>query len=481
MWHDGLVFKLECNGITGPLTDFFKCYLTNRQQRVVLNGKESTWKGIEAGVPQGSVLGPLLFLVYINDLSKNILSTMKVFADDSSLFTRVSDVSQSQRLLEQDLKTISAWGHQWKMVFNPDITKQAVEIIFSVKKNKPNHPPLTFNDIPVARENSTKHLGLILDANLSFSEHIREKVSVAMKGVALLKFLSKFVPKDILNMTYKLYVRPHLDYGDIIYHNQRTDMMNIIEKVQYKAALVVTGCWQGTSQDRLYHELGWESLADRRWYRRLCQFYKIINLKTPQYLLNHLPSSRGLTYNLRNSRQFSSHISRTSRFSNSFFPYCISEWDKLGDDIKCLPTLSQFSEKLMLFVRPPNRPMYGNRDIQGIKLLTKLRTEFSDLRGHRFNHNLNCLSPLCKCTLDDEDNLHYFLRCPQHQQYRVSLLSNISSIIGSDITILPSEHLVNLILYGSNVYNDITNNLILSETLHYIRNSARFQVLEVFS
>ena len=90
-------------------------------------------------------------------------------------------------------------------------------------------------------------------------------------------------------------------------------------------------------------------------------------------------------------------------------------------------------------------------------------------------------NPLCKCTLDDEDNLHYFRRCPQHQQYRVSLLSNISSIIGSDITILPSEHLVNLILYGSNVYNDITNNLILSETLHYIRNSARFKVLEVFS
>ena len=87
-----------------------------------------------------------------------------------------------------------------------------------------------------------------------------------MKGIALLRFLSKYVSKDVLNLSYKLYV--HLDYGDIIYHNQRIDMMNLVEKVQYKAALVVSGCWQGTSQVNIYNELGWESLSDRRWYRR---------------------------------------------------------------------------------------------------------------------------------------------------------------------------------------------------------------------
>ena len=85
-----------------------------------------------------------------------------------------------------------------------------------------------------------------------------------MKGIALLKSLSKFLSKDILNMPYILYVCPHLDYGDIIYHNQRMYMMNLIEKVQYKAGLVASGCWQGTSQDKLYNELGWESLSDRR-------------------------------------------------------------------------------------------------------------------------------------------------------------------------------------------------------------------------
>ena len=90
-------------------------------------------------------------------------------------------------------------------------------------------------------------------------------------------------------------VRPHLDYGDIIYHNQRMYMMNLIEKVQYKAGLVASGCWQGTSQDKLYNELGRESLSDRRWYRRLCLFYKIINHDTSRYLYDHIPVPREVT------------------------------------------------------------------------------------------------------------------------------------------------------------------------------------------
>ena len=142
------------------------------------------------------------------------------------------------------------------MVFNADIKKQAVEVIFSVKKNKPDHPFLSFNNIPVARVPYTKHLGLIIDEKLSFSKHIKEKITKGMKGFALLKFLSKYVSKDVLNMSYKLYVRPQLDYSDVIYHNQRMDMMNLVEKVQYKAALVVSGRWLGTSQN---NKLGWES------------------------------------------------------------------------------------------------------------------------------------------------------------------------------------------------------------------------------
>ena len=118
----------------------------------------SGWRNINAGVPQGSVLGPLLFLVYMNDLTDNISSEMRLFADDSSLFTRVEEVNETHEKLINDLQTVADWAYQWKIVFNPDITKQAIEIIFSVKKKKPAHPELFFNGVPVSREEYTNHL-----------------------------------------------------------------------------------------------------------------------------------------------------------------------------------------------------------------------------------------------------------------------------------------------------------------------------------
>ena len=142
MWHKGLIFKLQCNGISGNLLSFLESYLNDRHQRVVLNGVQSNWVRLNAGVPQRSVLGPLLFLVYINDLTDNISSNMKLYADDSSLFARVSGVDSTHSQIENDLVTIAAWANQWKMLFNPDITKQAVEVIFSVKNKKPIHPEL---------------------------------------------------------------------------------------------------------------------------------------------------------------------------------------------------------------------------------------------------------------------------------------------------------------------------------------------------
>ena len=110
-------------------------------------------------------------------------------------------------------------------MFNPDITKQPIEVIFSVKKNKSDHPELIFNGTPVARRDYTKHLGVYLDSRLNFSKHIKETVTKATKG--LLKDLSKYVSRKVLAMNYKLYVRPHLDY-DVKYHNQKADLVNLL-------------------------------------------------------------------------------------------------------------------------------------------------------------------------------------------------------------------------------------------------------------
>ena len=136
VWHDGLIFKLKQNGISGCLLQLFENYLLNRKQRVVLNGSRSEYSVIESGVPQAPVLGPLLFLNYINDLKRNIKSNIKFFADDTSFFSTVKSPVISAEDLDHDLAIIHQWGHQWKMEFNPDPTKQASEVLFSCKKSQ---------------------------------------------------------------------------------------------------------------------------------------------------------------------------------------------------------------------------------------------------------------------------------------------------------------------------------------------------------
>ena len=145
VWHDGIIYKLEQNGISGSLLKLFKNYLRSRKQRVVLNGSHSDYSEIESGVPQGSVLGPLLFLIYINDLERDIKSNIKFFADDTMLFSLVKDPVISADDLNHDLETIRQWAHQWKLEFNPDPTKKATEVLFSCKKSIPNHPRLLFD------------------------------------------------------------------------------------------------------------------------------------------------------------------------------------------------------------------------------------------------------------------------------------------------------------------------------------------------
>ena len=147
VWHDGIIFKLTQNGISGnllnPLRTKLQNFLNERKQRVILNGQFSTWKNVSAGVPQGSMFGPLLFLIYINDLTEDFSTNAKLFADDTCLFSVIHDIQTSANNLNKDLERISNWTTQWKMNFNPDTTKQAREVIFSRKLKKNSSSSIT--------------------------------------------------------------------------------------------------------------------------------------------------------------------------------------------------------------------------------------------------------------------------------------------------------------------------------------------------
>ena len=148
----------------------------------MLGGQCSSWSSVLAGVLQGCTLGPLLFLIHINDLPLNLQSTVKLFADDT-LFSIVYEPNISASQLENELKKISHWAYKWKMNFNPDLSKQAQEVIFSRKTVKVSHPSDTFNTVPVACTSCQKHLGLYLDEKVNFHDHINAKIFKASKVI----------------------------------------------------------------------------------------------------------------------------------------------------------------------------------------------------------------------------------------------------------------------------------------------------------
>ena len=232
-------------------------FLSNRYQQVLLDGQSSMWLPLIAGVPQGFILVHLFFLIYINDLSKNLSSITKLFADDTSIFSVVHDVELSAKQLSDDLSKISEWAFQLKMSFNPDLSKQVQKIV--------SQPKINFNNSPVVQSNYQKHLGLHLDEKLNFSHYTKETISKVYKGIRVIKKLQNNLPRQSLLTIYKSFIRSHLDYGNAVYDQPHNETFcGTLESVRYNAALAITGAIRGTSQTKLYVELGLESLNERR-------------------------------------------------------------------------------------------------------------------------------------------------------------------------------------------------------------------------
>ena len=204
-----------------------------------------------------------------------------------------------------------------------------------------------------------RHLGMILDSKLTFLSHIKEAIVKARRGTGIIRFLSKYVARDVLDQIYKLYVRPHLDYGDIVYHKYdpefKFDFTKRLESTQYSAALAVSGAWRGTNTDKIYEKLGWEIFYYRRWYRRLCHFYKLQNDQRPLYLYNEIPQERTFSYNLRRPNVFQSSAKSTDRFTHTYFQNCVREWNQLDQSIRNCPTISGFKLQLVRLVRPTKK------------------------------------------------------------------------------------------------------------------------------
>ena len=171
---------------------------------------------------------------------------------------------------------------------------------------------------------------------------------------------------------------------------------------------------------------------------------------------------------------YSPSIGRTVRSSNTYFNNAPFEWNLLDSDIRGSKSIAEFKRKLLSKIRPTENSVYNIYDIEGIRILTKLRLQFSDLNGHRFRHRFNAASPLCNCGTANEDNKHFLLHCPLFNNFRVSLHGELSEFLNLDIHNLDDNFFCSLLLYGSAEFPFIINRMILEATIKDIKSSKRF-------
>ena len=252
------------------------------------------------------------------------------------------------------------------------------------------------------------------------------------KWVALLQKLETIFSRPTLLTIYKASFRPHLDYGDTIYDKAYNDCFHQkLESIQYKAALAITRAIRATSSEKLYQELSLESLQQRRWYRKLYTFFKIIKEKSTDYLFNIIRKNNCIhrTRNFCNIPQFNI---KHNFFKNSFFPSVIAECFKLDTDIGNLSSLSLFKSRILKFIWRNPKSIFNCHKPKAIKYLSRIRLGLSHLCEHKFNYSFqDVLNPICACGSDVEIPCHYFIYCPIFDAELNTLLNNIRQIAPS--------------------------------------------------
>ena len=224
-------------------------------------GVFSHWTDLKAGVSQGSILGPLLFLIYINDIVRNINSSIHFFADDTSLYIIVENPIQAATKLNSGLSQIYTWASNWLVTFNPSKTES---LLFSRKLVKPLHPTLYMNQQDIITVESHKHLGLTFTNDLSWHEHLNNIKTKACHRINVMRKLKFQLSRKSLWIIYFLFIRPLLEYADVVWDNCTQYEANELEKIQHEAARIVSGATKLVSIEKLLKEVGWDTLSCRR-------------------------------------------------------------------------------------------------------------------------------------------------------------------------------------------------------------------------
>ena len=344
--HERLLAKLVSVGITGNVHRWIENFLKGRTQEVVVGGEKSNCGQVTSGVPQGSVLGPTLFLVYINDLPDSIRSKVCLFADDTLLFRHIYSVNDCVTLNE-DLIKLQNWEEQWLMKFNVakcnvlTITKKRNPIIFDYK----------LHGETLEKVQSSKYLGVEITKNLSWGKHIDQITSKANKTSAFIHRNLKGCPEKTQTHCFKSLVRPILEYASAVWDPHLQKDIDTLEKTQKRAARRISNNYScQTSASGLVNNIGLEKLHVRRKKDKLRTMFKIKHKEVAVNIPESLDNKNQRTTRNNHHMILNVPFAKSNVYKNSFFPSTARIWNSLP--VECVESnnIEQFNKLLSQYI-----------------------------------------------------------------------------------------------------------------------------------
>ena len=273
--HEKLLTKLINLGIGGPLYQWIRSFLSDREQTVLVDGVSSSSAPVLSGVPQGTVLGPLLFLTYINDINTNLSegTCIRLFADDSLLYRTIRSREDSA-ILQKDLETLQVWERANKMEFHPDKCK----VLQITNKLNPTQSTYHIHNVQLSPENWAKYLGVRIDSKLNWNTQCNALCKKANSTLAFLQRNLSDCPRSVKEKCFNTFVRPTLEYGCSVWDPHQSNQIENLEKIQRRAARFVTGNYtliEGNTKKNM-SLLNWHPLEERRARIKLFTLFKAL-------------------------------------------------------------------------------------------------------------------------------------------------------------------------------------------------------------
>ena len=342
--HEIILRKLSYFGADQATAKWFQSYLSNRTQRCNVNGNLSTASTVTCGVPQGSILGPLLFLMYINDLPNCLqVAAPRMFAHDTSITLSAKTVANLKLAVTSELNNLTCWLRANKLSLN--VAKTELMIIGSRQRLNAQCEEIniSIDDRTIRRVDHTKSLGLTIDAQLSWSKHVDEISKKVSSAIGALKRVRPFIPTDVATHIYNALILPHFDYCSPVWDGISGCLSDKLQKLQNRAARVITQSPFDTSSNLLLAMLKWEKLSLRRKKQKALIMYKTLNELAPDYLQRLFTQRHVNDYNLRNLEGKLSLAKPNTNYLKRSFCYsgaCL--WNNLPQDLKSVCSIGQF-------------------------------------------------------------------------------------------------------------------------------------------